>query len=696
MQFESVVTNSKLGFSDIAFLELNPQIAQLFKLSESGNINWKQFLDDFGNISHNFTKANLKADIDKLYNLGVGLANAGAENVLSKLLEKSDFNGLMTDNVITIANVVNNSYNYYKSLDGSIGSNLLSLIGGKPDVSRLFNIATYNLASWMTDYNRESMGQYYTQEWFITRNESGKETVCYYEPPFDGPSVQNSSEWVRFATSDANFQPTTAQYEQILKNSESYAGWSRSQVNQLNAANDGYTYRFVSDCLEIVLSKGTKQTYKAYAYTIKVVKSWTNSEQVYSSVFDSYSMDWDTFQKQLQVKLSEMNDNEDGVVYSLSCGDKRYYQATDEAKLSGCESVVISVNCADGTTLIEGNTQYKCNTCSGTLDAHTKECSMLTNIPDEDLSGADYAKKDAEYAQQIENNYTKITQLEAENKKLVQMWASNGNFDKSQIVQQINANTDEIARLKAENESLASKREELAKLQAESGDDDVATDDHYRIPAIMNDCQTAFELTWINSGYWSGYTFIRDASAPNINGTLKFQATLSVERQPSIVLGIKVHRAIIGIAWKLTAEYSDKQVVDIITFSDSKSDNDKAKVVNDHISQVAQDYPNCEIETEYLKSDAPEDDATTDTYHLLWSSDRLEIARQIDVRITQIYADLVSLEKMMHYKRSIVDVLKDAAPTLNDTQGKKLTITEEAHERWMKSAKYLGKEGGAE
>jgi hypothetical protein len=49
---------------------------------------------------------------------------------------------------------------------------------------------------------------------------------------------------------------------------------------------------------------------------------------------------------------------------------------------------------------------------------------------------------------------------------------------------------------------------------------------------------------------------------------------------------------------------------------------------------------------------------------------------------------------MMHYKRSIVDVLKDAAPTLNDIQGKKLTITEEAHERWMKSAKYLGKEGG--
>ncbi len=49
-------------------------------------------------------------------------------------------------------------------------------------------------------------------------------------------------------------------------------------------------------------------------------------------------------------------------------------------------------------------------------------------------------------------------------------------------------------------------------------------------------------------------------------------------------------------------------------------------------------------------------------HHLLWSSDRLEIAREVDSRLTRIYADLVSLEKMMHYKRSIIDVLKDALP----------------------------------
>jgi hypothetical protein len=109
---------------------------------------------------------------------------------------------------------------------------------------------------------------------------------------------------------------------------------------------------------------------------------------------------------------------------------------------------------------------------------------------------------------------------------------------------------------------------------------------------------------------------------------------------------------------------------------------------------VAQDYPSCTITTEYIGNEELEADASVDTQHLLWASDRLEIAREIDSRITKIYTDLVSLEKFMHYKRSIVDVLKDIAPSLNATQGKKLTITEEAHERWMNSAKYLGKEGG--
>ena len=58
-------------------------------------------------------------------------------------------------------------------------------------------------------------------------------------------------------------------------------------------------------------------------------------------------------------------------------------------------------------------------------------------------------------------------------------------------------------------------------------------------------------------------------------------------------------------------------------------------------------------------------------------------------RITQIYADLVSLEKMMHYKRSIIDVLKDVLPDLNMDEGRRLTLVEECHDRWVENARSL-------
>lgn len=57
------------------------------------------------------------------------------------------------------------------------------------------------------------------------------ETLCNYNPPTDDNSVINGGEWVRFETSDAGFYPNAAQVEQILSNSERYAGWSRAKVN---------------------------------------------------------------------------------------------------------------------------------------------------------------------------------------------------------------------------------------------------------------------------------------------------------------------------------------------------------------------------------------------------------------------------------------------------------------------------------
>lgn len=141
------------------------------------------------------------------------------------------------------------------------------------------------------------------------------------------------------------------------------------------------------------------------------------------------------------------------------------------------------------------------------------------------------------------------------------------------------------------------------------------------------------------------------------------------------------------IAWELTSEYTNTNVVDVLTLDPNKTEQEKADEVNRRISDIAREYPSCKITTEYAKSDPTADNTDSDIKHLLWSSDRLEIAREVDSRITKIYADLVSLEKMMHYKRSIIDVLKSALPEIDDNMGRRQTILEECYERWINGAR---------
>ncbi|MCI7011848.1 MAG: hypothetical protein MR905_09770, partial [Prevotella sp.] len=204
--------------------------------------------------------------------------------------------------------------------------------------------------------------------------------------------------------------------------------------------------------------------------------------------------------------------------------------------------------------------------------------------------------------------------------------------------------------------------------------------------AIMQDVKSAYNLTWQGAGSWNGYTYVRTATMPNINGIITFKATLSIARKPKYFLGIKIHRAILQISWELTSEYTDTQVVDVLTLDPNASDEEKTRQVNNRISEIAQELPSCSITTEYAKSEATQTEDNDDVIHLLWSSDRLEIAREVDSRITKIYADLVSLEKMMHYKRSIIDVLMDVLPEIDADQGRRRTLIEECYERWRENA----------
>ena len=686
-QFESIVTNSRLSFRDIAFLEINQELAAILKLSELGDVDWKNLLDNFSDIGSNFTKDNLKADIDNLYAMGVSLASAGAGNAVSSIVGNSNFNGTLMDKTSSVIEIAENTYDLYNNLSTNAGNTLLQFVGGQEGIANLFSLSNYNTTAWITDYAREGMGQYYTQRWYIYSVDQGSEKLCDYYPPTDDDAILYGDHWYRISTTDPDFYPSSSQREAALQNSENHAGWSRSRVQQLNNSNDGYNYNISYYSSAYILSKKKSGQYaKAYAYEIHVTKSWYRQEVKYEDVFDSYSMDMATFRAGLNARLADYNDNEDGIRYYIGSDSKRYYQATNAEKMAGCETATISVTCHDGTKLGEGSTQYKCSQCGGSVNAHTKQCSMATSITSESINTSEIDAKIAETESRIASIDTEITRLEAENSNLLKLIQTSSVEDAARYRQQYNANKDRISALKSEKGAAEKELADYNQAKQEAVDgENAATDDYYRIPAIMQDCKNAYNLSWNGAGAWEGNTFVRTASMPNINGSITFKATISIARKPKYFLGIKIHRAIVQISWTLTTEYSDTQVVAVINLDPSKTDQEKADEVNAKLSEIAREYPSCEPTVEFAKSSPVESDDTEDTYHLLWTSDRLDIARQIDSRLTKIYADLVSLEKMMHYKHSIIDILLSIAP-LDTDQGRRLTLIERCRKRWLRNA----------
>ena len=696
MQFESVVTNSRLSFKDIVFLELTPEVRAIFDLTNAG-MDWKGFIDNLSNVSGNFTKENLASDIDQLYNTGVSLISSGAGNAEGSIIGNNSFNGNVTSKATAIVNIAKNSYGMFNNLENNLGGTLIGLMGGQADVNQLFNVANYNMTSWLTDYDQESLGRYYTQRWYIYRRDAGSVILCDYEPPTGKDDLINGPHWTRFDTKDANFYPNSTQTEQILRNSENYAKWSRSKVAQLNNSKDGFNYDMDYWRSSYIITTNGKQSKKAYAYSITVTKSWNTVEESYEEYFDSYSMDLNTFRAQMNVKLAELNDNEDGYTYYIGTDAKNYYQATDASKLKGCENVIISVTCTDGVSLGEGTTQYKCRTCGGSLNAHTKECVMQTTLTGNDqLDTSELDEMESDAKKHATLLQSQIDALEKENASIIKQIASSTIEQAATLRQKYNANKAKINELQAELNTWNKKLEDIAQAKAEANEDNaVQTDDYYRIPAIMKDCKNAYNLTWQGDGWWEGYTYYRKATMPNIKGIVTFSATVSIARKPKYFLGIKIHRAIIQISWQLTSEYTDTEVVDILELNPDDDERKNVQLVNNRVSEIARQYPNCKVSTEYIKSEPADTDNTEDTYHLLWSSDRLAVAREIDSRLTQIYADLVSLEKMMYYRLNITDVWNRIGPRINDEQGRHQTIVEESLERLMNNATEAAKSGNS-
>lgn len=359
----------------------------------------------------------------------------------------------------------------------------------------------------------------------------------------------------------------------------------------------------------------------------------------------------------------------------------------DAKKVAGASTATFTVTCHDGGTLGKGSTSYKCDDCGSSISNHTKQCSMYTSLKENEPVQSDKLKAEkAELEKQIKSIQKKQDALNKENSDILRsMSKAETQAEYLQLQNQYNANKTTITELQTQLDDLNHKILDIedAILDAENGERQ-QTDDYTRIPSLMQNMKNAYHIDWSGNGTWSGNSFIRTGTIGSVQGKVTFKATISISRKPKYFLGVKIHRAIVQIDWELTSEWADSNIADILKLDPSNGDEENARLVNEKMLELKEEYPNCDVSVEYTRTRDLETEDTDGTYHLLWASDRLEIARGIEARLARIYTDLVMVEKYMHYRHSCKAWINDLIPKLNSDKGRRQSIAEQCRKRWMR------------
>ena len=415
------------------------------------------------------------------------------------------------------------------------------------------------------------------------------------------------------------------------------------------------------------------------------VTNWITKE-VYDDVFDSYSMDMNAFLSTMNAKLNYYNTkDENGQQYYIGSDSKHYYQTTDAAKVKGVSAVTFTVHCTDGQKLGEGSTSWKENGDQGkSLGENSKRYAMETTLTDTNPT-SELDQILSEKQAEIDDLNSQISSLEQEQTNISVQLRDLG-YDAAlmarynEIQSQLNSLE---AKLTAAKESYRQIQEASEEAREEFSHE---TDDVNRIPSIMHDVQAAYRITWQGEGYWSGYEYIRKGKMDGMESLVTFRARLSLQRKPKYFLGIRIHRAILQIDWELTSEYSYSDVVEVMEVDPELDDQQRADVINRRLSEIAQDYPSCTVEAEYRRSTPVEvEDEDDGLPHLLWASERLAIARDIESRLVTIYTKLAMLERYIKTSQSLTSMLFNTVMNGID-HSKRRSIGIEALNRWKESA----------
>ncbi|WP_315274429.1 hypothetical protein [Prevotella histicola] len=708
-QFELVVTNGKLSFKDVTFLVINEKLQKVFDLAQLGNVNWKELLEKVGDFNIKAAKEDIKNDIGKL---GGVLATAGKGVVDSNMRDFSAIGRIFKSKPSEIYQLYQTFRSKYESIRnaGNVKAILMGVIGSNSAdaVSRLFQVDNYSITGYVSNYIKELQGQYYKQRWYIYSDDSGSKVLCDYKPKAEANYDDQWNGWLHFVSPRDNeycHVLTSSEMASAKTESERLAGWNQAKVDKYNKEHPGHH----ATITYVLQHENRRESYKHgwgarhykrhcfYAYSIKIVDSWSIKHEVHEENFDSESMDEETFKKRMESQLKYWNSLESDkpfsqrVTYKLGNDARKYYTIADENKMKGCNSVVFLAKCDDGATLAEGSFNWKENGNQGRHLEDPKSKNFALDKTQVSTNGANELQQKKKGCQdEIKSLENQIRSMDKQMSSLIsQMNQAKMAHDNNKVAA-LRAQYDTVS-----NNQTALKRQ-LSQVQSNLAQIDNAIAEYYkdlnedngspyRINSNMRELASLFQLSWQDAGEWVNgdgqYIFVRHAYCAQVKSQVTYTAVLKLQSKPKHFLGIRIHRAILSVDYKLSAAYSAENVIETMNLDMSLSEKERAAKVNERQKQLMEDMPDCSITVRYNYAKNMPNEEGPDAIHLLWASDRLDVARGVEYQLSVIYSQLVLLEKVMNDRQTIKDFLTNQLlnPITRKSRG---TIAEYALGRW--------------
>lgn len=717
-EFELVVTNGKLSFKDVPFLVINTALRKYFDLSKFDGVNWRKAINDAITVAKNI---NIKKILSEFKNIGAAIATAGKNIGESNYAEISEIGKVFKTKPEEVFRLYYKYKDLYENIHHADNAKdiLLAVIGtsAPKGIYKLFMFDDYSIEGFISDYLKNLSEQYYRQRWYIYSEDKGDEILCDYTPtPADGNDY-NSSEWLEFQGKKDEMKHhylTTAERNQLKQMAKNKCGWDEDRVAEYNKSHPNHhceitytlNHKDYTESYKHGFGGRHRKLHCFYSYSVVVEDKWNVEQDVYEEMYDSKTMDLDAFTQKMHGKLDyynstiETNETAGHSQYKLGKDDPAYYQEADAKQVKGASNVTFLANCHDGAKLAEGSFHWKENGNQGRdLDDKSKDFAIGNTIV---YPNGNDGQQLADFLAQQE---AKQKQLEA---KLADIDKQLNDLIDQLKAAQLSGDYKKIAGIRAEQNRLRDVRDdyysqlndikneirETQEAQQEYWQDQEDDDNtRYRILKNLKELGAAYQINWTLPGTWDDsdskeYVYTVKGYCPSIKSEVTYTARLRVASPPKYLLKhfikIRIHRAVLNVDYEITTHESSETVVDVMRLDKEEDAQSRADAVNKKVQQLMEDMPGCSIRTKYDYVSSNDSITDEDGIHLLWMSDRIDVAREVDAQLTLIYAQLVLIDKYLTQQESLEKYLKRTFLSMIDRRSRGF-LANYAFSRWRKA-----------